>query len=42
MNLLMDTHIFLWWDSEPENIPDRILSALEDPDNTIWLSLEGV
>lgn len=42
MNLLIDTHIFLWWDSEPENIPDRTLSALEDPDNTTWLSLVSI
>ena len=42
MNLLIDTHIFLWWDSEPENIPDKVLAVLEDPDNTIWLSLVSI
>jgi len=42
MNLLIDTHVFLWWDSQPEKIPDRTLSALEDPDNTIWLSLVSI
>jgi PIN domain nuclease of toxin-antitoxin system len=42
MNLLIDTHVFLWWDSQPEKIPNRALSALEDPDNTIWLSLVSI
>ncbi len=42
MNFLIDTHVFLWWDSHPEKIPDRALSALEDPDNTIWLSLVSI
>jgi PIN domain nuclease of toxin-antitoxin system len=42
MNLLIDTHVFLWWDSQPEKIPSRTLSALEDPDNTVWLSLVSI
>jgi PIN domain nuclease of toxin-antitoxin system len=42
MNLLIDTHVFLWWDSQPEKIPTRTLSALEDPDNMVWLSLVSI
>jgi PIN domain nuclease of toxin-antitoxin system len=42
MNLLIDTHVFLWWDSQPEKIPTGTLSVLEDPDNIVWLSLVSI
>jgi PIN domain nuclease of toxin-antitoxin system len=42
MNLLIDTHVFLWWDSQPEKIPTTTLSVLEDPDNIVWLSLVSI
>ena len=38
MNYIIDTHIFLWLIFEPENILDKKLSQLEDPNNTIYLS----
>ncbi len=38
MNLLLDTHIFLWLNQEIENIPVNILSLCEDTHNTLYLS----
>lgn len=37
MRLLLDTQIFIWWDSEPERLPPRLLALCEDPDNTLVL-----
>lgn len=42
MRLLLDTHIFIWWDSEPEKLPQAILDALEDSANTLVLSVASV
>ena len=37
MNLLLDTHVFLWWiDGDP--IPSPAFDAIRNPDNTVWLS----
>lgn len=38
MNLLLDTHIFLWLNQEIECIPANILSLCEDSNNTLYLS----
>ena len=38
MNLLLDTHIFLWLNQEIESIPANILSLCEDSNNTLYLS----
>lgn len=29
MKLLLDTQIFIWWDSEPEKLPASILELCE-------------
>ena len=37
MNLLLDTHVFLWWiDGDP--LPGPALQALRDTEHTVWLS----
>ncbi len=37
MNLLLDTHIFLWWiDGTP--MPQATMDAVSNPDNAVWLS----
>ena len=37
MNLLLDTHVFLWWvDGDP--LPAPAFNAICNPDNTVWLS----
>ncbi|HOZ45095.1 MAG TPA: type II toxin-antitoxin system VapC family toxin [Candidatus Hydrogenedentes bacterium] len=38
MKLLLDTHAFIWWDSEPEKLSPRALSLCEDSANQLHLS----
>ena len=38
MNLLLDTHIFLWLNEQPEKLSANILSHCEDSHNTLFLS----
>lgn len=35
----MDTHVWLWWLSEPENLPASIREALEDGNNDLLFSV---
>ena len=39
MRLLLDTHAFIWWDSDPSRLSAAALAALRDPANTVWLSV---
>ncbi|NJL03292.1 MAG: type II toxin-antitoxin system VapC family toxin [Spirulinaceae cyanobacterium SM2_1_0] len=39
MKLLLDTHAFIWWDSQPARIPEATLNHLQQPQNTVLLSL---
>lgn len=38
MKLLLDTHIWLWALLEPERLTAKVRSALESPENELWLS----
>jgi PIN domain nuclease of toxin-antitoxin system len=38
MKLLLDTHIFLWLNSEPEKVPPAAYAACCDPHNQLYLS----
>ena len=38
MNLLLDTHIWLWSHAEPERLTRRVATALADDTNQLWLS----
>ena len=38
MNIIIDTHIFLWVLADPLRIDDKKRSALEDLSNTIFVS----
>lgn len=38
MDLLIDTHIVLWFQESNPALPNNILALIEDPDNTIYLS----
>jgi PIN domain nuclease of toxin-antitoxin system len=41
MNLLIDTHVFLWWiDGTP--MPSPTLDAIRHPENAVWLSAASV
>jgi PIN domain nuclease of toxin-antitoxin system len=37
--LLLDTHIFIWWLTEPQRLPFRIQQALNNPEHTLVLSV---
>lgn len=39
MRLLLDTHAFIWWDSEPQMMSHRALALCKDPENELLLSL---
>jgi PIN domain nuclease of toxin-antitoxin system len=40
--LLLDTHIFIWWADKPEKLSPAVLSALEDETNELLLSVASV
>jgi PIN domain nuclease of toxin-antitoxin system len=42
MRILVDTNIFIWWDSEPDALPNRSRSYLENVSNTIVLSVVSI
>lgn len=40
MNLLLDTHVLLWWLDDPKTLlSEQALTAIEDPDNQIIVSV---
>lgn len=39
MKLLLDTHAFIWWDSEPAKLSSRALALCQDSENTLLLSV---
>ncbi|MEM1169398.1 MAG: type II toxin-antitoxin system VapC family toxin [Cyanobacteria bacterium P01_H01_bin.35] len=39
MKLLLDTHTFIWWDSEPSKLSKRALELLTDKNNLRLLSV---
>jgi len=42
MKLLLDTHVFIWWDSDPGRLSPSAIKAMGDPLNEIWLSVVSV
>lgn len=39
MNLLLDTHAFLWWTSDQERIPRETLNKMKDPEIGVFFSV---
>src|SRR5207249_7998139 len=39
MKLLLDTHAFMWWDSDPSRLSSTALAAVRDPANEVWVSV---
>jgi PIN domain nuclease of toxin-antitoxin system len=39
MNILLDTHTFLWWDANPGKLPASLMDVLTEPGNRIFLSV---
>ena len=42
MKLLLDTHTFIWWDSEPAKLSPQALALCQDRANTLLLSVTSV
>jgi PIN domain nuclease of toxin-antitoxin system len=38
MRLLLDTHIWLWTELDPDHITRRVAREMENPDTELWLS----
>jgi PIN domain nuclease of toxin-antitoxin system len=38
VQLLLDTHIWIWSVSAPENLSPKVRKALKAPENVLWLS----
>lgn len=41
MNLLFDTHSFLWWNDALQMLPAQVLTACQDSRNHLYLSVVG-
>ena len=42
MKLLLDTHAFVWWDSDKAQLSHRVLQACLDPRNHLFLSIVSI
>jgi PIN domain nuclease of toxin-antitoxin system len=42
VRVLIDTHIFLWWDRQLRRVPRPLRAAIEDGANDIYLSAASV
>jgi len=42
MRLLLDTHVFIWWDSSPESLSAEARRLCQDVRNTLLLSVASV
>jgi PIN domain nuclease of toxin-antitoxin system len=42
MKLLLDTHTFIWWDSELDKLSSRVLALCQDQTNILLLSVASV
>ena len=38
MDVLLDTHVAVWWADDPSVIHAEAAAAIADPANTVWLS----
>lgn len=42
MKLLLDTHTFIWWDSEPTRLSETALRLCSDSENELLLSVASL
>lgn len=42
MKLLLDTHVFIWWDSEPAKLSPQALILCQDPRHVLLLSIASL
>lgn len=42
MRILLDTHVFIWWDSQPSRLSQRAMDICSDRTNQLVLSVASV
>jgi PIN domain nuclease of toxin-antitoxin system len=42
MKLLLDTHTFIWWDSDPLRLSPHVLNMCQDPENEVLVSVASL
>ncbi len=42
MNLLLDSHAFLWWRLDDKRLPERAKAAIADPERRAFLSVATI
>jgi PIN domain nuclease of toxin-antitoxin system len=42
MKLLLDTHTFIWWDTQPDKLSQKALALCQEPTNTLLLSVASI
>jgi len=42
MDLLLDTHVFLWWDAGADKLGEAARAAIADPDNAVFVSAASI
>jgi PIN domain nuclease of toxin-antitoxin system len=42
MKLLLDTHTFIWWDSDPLRLSPQVLNMCQDPENEVLVSVASL
>jgi PIN domain nuclease of toxin-antitoxin system len=42
MKLLLDTHAFIWWASEPQRLSQKVLTLCQDRANTLMISVASI
>ncbi len=42
MRILLDTHVFIWLDSQPEKLSNNALAICEDNSNQLYLSMASL
>lgn len=42
MNLLLDSHAFVWWRDEPNNLSPTAFAEISNPNNDVYLSVVTV
>lgn len=42
MKILLDTHTFIWWDSEPFKLSPQALNMCQNPENVLLVSVTSL
>lgn len=42
MKILLDTHAFIWWDSDPTKLSGQVLALCQDQQNALLISVASV